>query len=152
MMKDIKSDRYKLIGKYKVDRWITQGCMLFIFLYLFFVAYQHDFSMDYLVCSNPILEERNLTNYVTFVFNLTSSNSHKASEDHSMECKNPFYKPISWKNSEYLPPGEYGTKPKLSFNIAWLVVFIVFVIGFGINHLIYNRGFKYERNKNISNN
>lgn len=141
-------DRFKIIGNYKVDRWITQGCMALVFAYLFFVAWCADFELDYLVCKEreefaSIYEE--IGPFINFSPQPTDYNPEWAMEipnedrEHYMECKNPFYRPATWKNKEYLLPGEYGTKPGPLFDWAWGVVFFVFLGGFGLNHIIHNK-------------
>lgn len=109
---DIQKDRYKMFGPYKIDRWIIQTCMFLVFGYLLFVAWHYDFKLDYYSCGSHELEG----------------------------CENPFYKPATWVNEEYLPYGEYGTKPGFLFNSMAYVVVLIFIIGFVINHFIYNKG------------
>lgn len=150
-----QTDRYKKYKNYKVDRWIIQGCMLFIFFYLFFVAYHYDFELDYFGCSSIGSSDYllNLSNNINILpdkpdeanwtFSLQIPNTI---DEHYMECKNPFYRPSNWKNQEYLPLGEYGTKPGILFKSAWVVVMGVLLAGFGLNHIIYNRGRKDEGN------
>jgi len=110
---DIQKDRYKYFGEYKVDRWIITSCMLLVFGYLFFIAYHYDFKMNYYNCERPEMGKQT--------------------------CLNPFYKAATWENAEYLPPGEYGTKLGPLFNSAWYVTIGLFILGFGLNHYIYNR-------------
>jgi len=62
-------------------------------------------------------------------------------------CKNPFYKAGDvWKSSEYLPPGEYGTRLDGLFKWAGPGVIGFFVLGFLINHLWHIRKVKFEVN------
>lgn len=148
------SERYKYFGKYKVDRWIVQTCMFLVFLFLLFVAWRSNFELDYFVCGESEIYPDQINN----TLNITPSISQykmvnntfmfvDTPEQHYQECKNPFYKPSSWKNQEYLPIGTYGTKPTVYFNLMWEVVFGVFTLGFVINHLIYNRRGKNEGDK-----
>lgn len=136
--KTINKDRYTSIGNYKIDRWIFQTVMVVIFAYLFWVAYSQDFQLDYYKCAVPT---KNTPLNIFGNNNITDNNTD--------ECLNPFYKPITWKNYEYLPPGEYGNKPGFIFNSLWPVTIGILVIGVMLNHLIYNnkRGGEYaDRN------
>ena len=95
----ITKDRYNIWKNgYKLDRWIFQITMFSIFGLLFFVAYTNNFQLDYFNCGVA-----------------------KATPFTMDECKNPFYKPTSWVNEEYLPPGEYGFKGNFIFdNIVFI--------------------------------
>lgn len=120
-LKDLQKNRYNEIKGYKVDRWIFNFFMLVIFAYLFFIAYAHNFNLDYYYCSTPNPGEL---------------------------CENPFYKPVTWKNQQYLTPGEYGQKPTALFNSAGIVSIILLLSAFAFNHFTYNR--KYQLMKKIS--
>lgn len=102
-------------GGYVFDRLIFNISMFLIFGFLFFVAYSSNFSLDYYSCTEG-------------GFN----------KDNSMVCKNPFYKPASWVNQQYLPPGEYGTKPGFLFNSMGYITGFLLVGAFVLNHFIYN--------------
>lgn len=117
----IQKTRYKSFCSYKIDRWIIQACMFLVFGFLFYIAYSNNFHLDYFSCAGPGWG--------------------------AGECKNPFYKPVTWVNSEYLPIGEYGTKPGLLFNFIWPITIGIFVIGFLLNHLIHNKK-NAKQNKN----
>jgi len=115
-----KRKRFKVFpNKYVVDRWLINGAMLLLFAWLFFVAHSFHYDLDYFKCEggNPYSQDATLTDY----------------------CKNPFYKPVSWKNSEFLPPGEYGYKPGRLFQTIYYFPFLFFGIAFLINHLLFNR-------------
>jgi len=91
-----------------------------LFLFLFYVAWDYNFNLDYYHCgASPLmpLEE-------------------------SM-CKNPFYKPSDWKNVEYLAPGEYGTKLDGLFQWVTRAPWILFGFGLVLNHLLHNRKYKF---------
>lgn len=128
-----KENRYKMFGNYKVDKLIIQVCMYLTFIFLFYVAYHYNFQLDYYSCKQPFAN--------SFEMNETLF------KNTATQCKNPFYTPPTWKNEEFLSPGEYGTKPGLLFNSIPYVIIGLFIVGFGLNHLIYNRG-KNERNNN----
>lgn len=124
---EMQKNRYKYFGAYKVDRWIIQVCMFLCFAFLFYVAWHYDFNLDYYSCESPYNDySRGLT-----LNGITNDTLH--------QCKNRFYTPVTWKNSEYLPPGEYGTKPGALFNSIWYVTLGIFIIGFAINHFIHNK-------------
>jgi len=86
--------------------------MFIIFSWLFYVAYAHNFNMDYYMCG----------------------------AEQFKNCTNPFYKPISWVNQEFLPVGEYGIKPGPLFNSVYWVPFLFLGLAVVINHLKYNKG------------
>lgn len=88
--------------------------MYIIFGYLFFIAYHYNFDMNYYNCVQPAMGKE--------------------------LCLNPFYEPATWKNAEYLPPGEYGFKPGLMFNSLKAVVFGFFILMFALNHFWHNKG------------
>lgn len=115
---NIQKDRYKLFGTYVFDRWIFTTMMLLIFGFLFYVAWSYNFNLDYYNCIKP------------------------AQMDVLKGCKNPFYQAPTWKQSEYLYPGEYGTKPGFLFDSIWGVVIGSFILAFGLNHYVHNKGKK----------
>jgi hypothetical protein len=127
---NIQKDRFKFFGVYKVDTWLTTGAMVLLFAYFFFVAYHYNFSLDYYSCAAPIHQEE-LPKFI--------SDTDKAILTGPTPCKNPFYKPTTWVNYEYLAYGEYGTKPGPLFKSLWPVTFGLFAVVFLLNHLIYNR-------------
>ena len=118
---EMQKDRFKLFRNtnYKIDRWVFTFFMFLIFGWLFFVAYAHNFNLDYYECIDP-----------------------NPYYDSGILCENPFYKQTSWKNQEFLPPGEYGTKPTTLFNSIFYVPFIFLFLAGVFNHLIHNRGSK----------
>lgn len=122
--KDIHKDRYKYFKTYKVDRWIIQSCMILVFAFLFFVAYRQNFDLDYYSCVSPGWGSQE-----AMFINATPL----------LDCENPFYEPVTWKNRERLAPGEYGKKPDFLFNSIWLVTIGIFILGFVLNHFIHNR-------------
>ena len=109
--------RFKLLKNgYSFDRYLFNGVMLFIFAYLFYVAWSSNFDLNYFKCGDD------------------TSNMYDT-------CKNPFFTPKSWINEPELPPGEYGIKPgPLYYSIYW-VSFGLLILSFVVNHFIYNRGF-----------
>ena len=119
--KYIQKNRFKHLGPYKSDRWIWNGAMLLIFVWLWFIAYSSNYNLDYFKCGDG---------EVLFM-----------SADQF--CKNPFYKETnSWKCSPTLPYGEYGTKPTKLFKNAGLVSFLILVFAGVLNHFWHNRKFK----------
>lgn len=128
LYKKASQKRFKqLPNGYKVDRWLTTTAMLLTFCWLLFIAYSYDFDLDYYQCINgPGRVE----------FYPGGSQKELYSQDY---CRNPFYKPENWKNQEFLPPGEYGTKPGPLFNTAFYFPLIIFGMAFALNHLTHNR-------------
>lgn len=125
--KDEVIKRFKVIplksGPYKSDRWIWNGAMLLIFFWLWLIAYQADYNLDYFKCGDG---ERL---YI---------GAHQT-------CPNPFYNPANdWKCHEELAYGEYGTRPSSLFNNAGIVTVVILVLAGLFNHIIHNR----RRNRN----
>ena len=129
-------ERYKVFRGYRFDRLIFNVAMYLIFGYLFFVAYHYDFQMDYFNCpENP--EEAEFSTNSKFML------GDFVPEVKNGMCKNPFYK-NTWKNQEYVPPGEYGFKPGPLVNWAWGITLIIMGLAFAINHFVHNRKIKIE--------
>jgi len=115
--KKVSQKRFKHYSNgYKGDRWLFQLTMFLIFGWLFFVAHAHDYKLDYYECIDP--------------------NPYYES---GTTCKNPFYEPVTWKNQESLPPGNYGTKPGPLFQSVFYVPILFLAISALANHLIHNR-------------
>lgn len=116
---DLQKDRFSrkpLKGGdvYIFDRWLFFGMMILVFVGLFLYLYKNNFDLDYFECGgNPF--------------------------GPSGMCKNPFYSPPSWKNAEYLTPGEYGKKPTLFFNSLPFLIIGLFIFLLILNHNIYNK-------------
>lgn len=124
--------RFKhLPNGYRVDRWLTITAMLLTFAWFLFVANSYNYEMDYYKCVHGSGSAE---------FYLDGSEREMFKADY---CKNPFYKPSNWKNEEFLPPGEYGTKLGPLFHSVYYSPFLIFGLAFGLNHLIHNR----RRNK-----
>lgn len=116
LYKKVSEKRFKRLSNgYAMDRWIFQLAMFLTFGWLLFVANSYHYDLDYYECG-------------------TGSPDYATVEP----CKNPFYKPATWKNQEFLPPGEYGQKPGPLFNSVTYVPVILFLIGGFLNHLIHN--------------
>lgn len=108
-----KKSRFKLFKKYKFDRWIFKAAMFIIFGVLFLTAYFSHFDLDYFRCGD--LEG----------------------------CRNPFYNPVTWRNAEWLPAGEYGTPPTTLFNNIWYISFGILALAFIVNHFVHNKGYDF---------
>ena len=120
--KKASQKRYKRFGRYRVDRWMFQAGMLLIFAWLFFVAHWYHYDLDYYKCEgggNPY------------------GNSPFVSQGD--QCRNPFYRPTTWKNLEYLPPGEYGTMLGPLFHSVYYAPFLIFGLAIGLNHILHNK-------------
>jgi hypothetical protein len=103
-------------GKYKSNKIIGYLGMFICFAWLFFIAYSYHFQMDFFQCQ----------------------------ADWGQVCKNPFYTPQSWKNSEFLPSGSYGTPlGPLFYSAFWVPLFVIAFTLF-VNHRIYNYDFKFN--------
>jgi len=103
--------RYKEIKGYKFDKVVFNAGLFLIFGWLLFVAWSYNFDLDYYSCGAAPGEV----------------------------CKNPFYKSITWKNYEFLDPGEYGTKPNWLFWSCYWAGFGGLILMFISNHIIHNR-------------
>ena|SRR3990167_9780976 len=131
----INEDRYKIIGGYKFDKIIFNLFFVLFVAFLFNFAYKNDFDLDYFECGmypdgtiegNSIM----LQDFSNPYLNVKNGN-----------CRNPFYKPASWKNEEYLTPGVYGLKPVWFIKQPYYFVFGLLFIVLLINHVIHNRRF-----------
>jgi len=113
LIKKIWKDRIKHIGDYRIDKFITNIALFSILGFLWYIAAFYNYNMDFFSCGAAPGES----------------------------CLNPFYKFVSWKNSQYLPAGNYGTDlSKGPFKLAGPVAVCVLLGAFLINHIIYNRG------------
>lgn len=118
----INKDRYKVLNDgYKFDKYIFQIIMFGLFGLMFFIAYSNNFELNYFKCGNTI--DPNIY------------------YPQSLDCVNPFYEPTDWTNEATLPPGEYGFKAGPLFNNLGVIAIVLFIIGFLLNHLIYNKYF-----------
>lgn len=116
---------------YRADRWMFQAGMVLIFAWLFFVAYWYHFDINYYKCEHGA----GRSEIYPFGENGIEIKTYEANM-----CRNPFYKPsLEWRTQEYLPPGEYGTKPGPMFNSIFYVPFLIFGVLAGLNHIIHNR-------------
>jgi hypothetical protein len=111
---------------YKYDKWLFKPFFFLMFAWLFFVAYQYDFKLNYFNCITPGADFENSLIHI----------------DAPQDCKNPFYKSPTWENKEYLTPGEYGTKPGRLFYSAYYMPIVLFALFLLLNHFIYNKGKK----------
>jgi hypothetical protein len=109
--------RFKIIGGFKLDRYIFQGTFLLVIAWLFFVSWHYDFNMNYYSCY---------------------------SVDPMYQCHNPFYRPATWQNQEYLAPGEYGTKVGPLFDSVYWVPTLFLALAFMLNWRWHNKGKKIE--------
>lgn len=126
--KDFTSDRYKIFSNgYKVDRWIMSSCFGILLLFLYWIVAHNNYEMDYFKCGD----------------NNSSASYDEITKTHNLvgistSCKNPFYKQPSWKNQEYVPYGTYGKDPTPYIRYAWVFTIFIFVLGFMLNHGLYN--------------
>ena len=122
-----QKDRFKILGAWKFDRWIFTTALVLVFGWLAFVAYSYDFKLNYYECITPGGSE---VRYIGSDIRTTAEN---------FGCENPFYKPATWENSEYLMPGEYGTKLGPLFQSVYYVPVVLLLLAFYINYIIYNK-------------
>ena len=128
LFKYISKNRYKLINNnYKFDKWLFNFGMWIVFAWLFFVAYSNNFNLDYYECVTPGGS------------GIYFSGGGQPILEQAFGCENPFYKPVSWKNSKYLLPGSYGTKPGALFKSVFYFPFIIFGLVISLNHILHNR-------------
>ena len=114
---------------YKFNPWIFRGLVIFLISILAYIGFASnwDFSNKfYLKCDGP-------TN-----------------------CENPFYEGYfarigpdikcgaDWCKQQFLSPGEYGDKPGFFYTYFNSIAIVSFVLAFVINHLAYNRNFKFK--------
>lgn len=113
-----RSKSYKIIKGYKIDRLIIKTGLLIILVGMFFFAYSNNFELDYFSCQNQV-----------------------------EMCRNPFYRPMTWKNLEYLSPGEYGVEPNWPGKLNFFILSTL-ALAFSINHLVHNRRYKFNEHRN----
>ena len=126
LFNDIQKDRYKVFKGYKFDRWLFQIYMLVIFGFLFYVAYSHNFDLDYFECGD-----------------LTQPYINS-----NLKCLNPFYEPddaYNWKHQEYVYQGAYGYDARKDINLIWAVIWVGAIGILVLNHFTHND--KYKINK-----
>lgn len=117
--KEITKKRYKIFKGYKVDRFIFNIGFFLILGFLIYVAWSYNFDLDYYNCGGGMYEGN--------------------------KCLNPFYKPVSWKNLEFLEPGEYGKKPGVLFYSTFVVAFGGLILMLLLNHFLFNRKFNFKK-------
>jgi hypothetical protein len=66
--------------------------------------------------------------------------------EHPDYCDNPYFIPPTWQNMEKIPIGKYGSIPFLA-KYAAAIVILLLLLAFALNHLIHNRGYKFENIK-----
>lgn len=136
--------RFKKIHGYKFDRWIFKTAMILIFVYLGFIIFLNGFDLDYFNCPMN-------SNSISASSRLMLPKDYKFKELNG-QCRNPFYRETTWKNEEFLSPGEYGTKPGTLFELAKIVAFLIILLALLINHFIHNKDFKLKEAINEINN
>lgn len=104
--------RFQTWDAHKYDRAIFGSILLISLAYLFFVASAHGWQLNHFECGATVGEF----------------------------CQNPFYKPVTWENAEFLPAGVYGFSIGPLFKSAIYVPIALFVLGFVVNHWVYNKG------------
>lgn len=138
LKKNILKDRYRITEKgYKFDRFIFNFALISCFAFLFLIAFQYDFQLDFFECQAspfPFSGEKNDS-----IFTIYSNQEY---------CENPFYKESDWKNVKYLPAGKYGVDPKEWFWRTISSVLVTFLLAFSLNHIYHNFGVKNENNYN----
>ena len=132
LKKEFNKDRYKIIGNnYKVDKVITNLCFFIVILLGIFIASEYHYDLDYFKC------ETNNPNKPLLFLDINPI-------DNDSYCKNIFFTPITWKNLEYLPPGEYGTNPSYAINLFLTGILSIFSVGLLVNHIVYNKRIKND--------
>lgn len=138
-----QKDRYNFLGTYKIDRYIFNAAIILVFVFLFFIVHNNNYDLDYFHC--PGNSQGNIEGSRIMLKDFKP-------EVLEFGCKNPFYK-NSWKNEEYLPPGDYGNRPGALFKSAGYVSGLIVFLALLLNHLLYNkRKFKEVMEDNNKNN
>jgi len=134
--KKAQEKRFKSFQGYKLDRWLFQFGMYAIFFWMFFVAWSSGFDLNYFYC--PENSDGSISGLKIML------------KDYDLDgavvngsCRNPFYKD-DWTTQQYLPPGEYGTKPGVLFNSVMWSPFVVFCLLFLFNHYFHNKDYDFE--------
>ena len=118
-MRIFKPDFKETGGGYRFNRWIFRTYMWIALASIFLVAYLHDFNLNYYECQGP----------------------------EGTICKNRFYKPLTWENSEYLPPGKYGYDARGLLDQVGIYTFLGFVASMLLNHIIHNKKYNLRHLK-----
>jgi len=125
---------------YKFNRNIFYGFIVVMLLCLGWVFYYVGFSTDYQIyfkcgeeqCINPFYEGE--LDFMEYQLNIPDRLKG--------ECK------ASWCSEKYLPPFfEYGNKPVWIFRYSSLIVIACTFLMLVLNHVLYNRGFGNEVDK-----
>ena len=112
-LKEIWNKRLVHKGNYTIDKVIFNVCILLVFGFLWYCAFYYQYDLDSYECMGSPVDT----------------------------CRNPFYKPSSWKNLEYVAVGKYGADlSKGPFKRAGLISFLILLSAFVLNHFLYNRG------------
>lgn len=115
---------------YKADRLIFRSALVLMFLFLLVIMFMLKFDFTpraYFKCGDV------------------------------MGCKNPFYWQnetrcnYKWCEDPYLPQGVYGEKPPRIISSFGPFNIMLFAIAFLVNHLLYNKGFKFNKNRGDEN-
>jgi hypothetical protein len=144
MIPDSKQDRFKIIKNYIFDKWIFNGMMLLIVLVLYSIFYFNDYNLDYVSCKVNTSEEP--IRFFNFSLNISTPQNdtvykYKIQKDVNFKdgmCRNPAYVPTSWKNEEYLKPGEYGKEHLEWIDFFYRFFISIIIIALFFNHLIHN--------------
>ena len=117
----LNNERFVVIAKYKLDKWIVGTCLQIIFLgsmFGLFFGLQHGVSLNYYECIEGPME-------------------------HPSYCENPFYKEPTWENMQTLDVGKYGSIPWYVNNCFYIASGLL-LIAVLLNHYLHNRGYKIE--------
>lgn len=133
----MKNKRFKQWKGYVFDKYLFRAFMIIILTGLFCIVVIHDFDFSpnmYISCS----------------------------DDNPVPCENPFYNAEirsvdpyfrnvkcewDWCHQEYLPVGfEFGKKPDFWITYAPYLSFLFLILAFVVNHIIYNKGYKFNIN------
>ena len=104
-------------GGYKFDRWLFKSVMFVILAWLLWLAWSFDFELDYFVCEEGTVD---------FGGGVAL-------------CENPFFHAPSWKNTQFLSPGAYGTDPALWKDKVFWVPILSLGFVFLLNHFLNNQ-------------
>ena len=126
---------------YKFDKRIFWAAMILIFSTIFLImwTYKFDFSLHpyfnckFAFCENPYYKMDSCSQELKILWVIPLYKT----QDCRINCK--------WCNLETLTLGEYGERPNnFLFNNMSLISFIIILIAFGVNHLIHNKGRKFD--------
>lgn len=119
---------------YTYDKWLFRVYAIIFSIttiYLIFSTPIEDRNTAYLVCDHPNCDNP----FYTF---------QECRWDYKIIKSPECFPQYSWMHEQTLPQGTYGTPPSRKHELLFIVAIIGLIPLFFINHLLYNRGKKWD--------